>query len=341
MLQSDLLHTTVQLAAGDQVLILNSAADPFVPLAAQQVGTGTIVLAEDNIATAQQRLQNAPSNMRHVPFHTYILQQPAATIDVAVMNLLYQPANAWVHYGLHVAAHALRPDGYLYVVGAKERGILTVGKRMQAIFGNLETLTISKGQRVLRARKHASQQIALPPPPDLTVFADNQLDEGTRLLVEALKVHSTDEALDIGCGAGFIGLQVARQTSKGYVTMVDASLVAVAAAQRAIQQSGLTNIQALPSDGVRAVLNRSFDLAVTNPPFHQGGIQTTSIAEQFIRGAAQVLRSHGRFYLVANRFLKYEPVLQACFKQVEEVGGNTRYKVLLGRSRQRHICDTI
>src|SRR5690242_5658388 len=193
MLQSDLLHTTVQLAAGDQVLILNSAADPFVPQATRQVGTGTIVLAEDNIATVQQQLQNAPANMQHVPFHTYILQQPAGTIDIAVMNLLYQPANAWVHYGLYVAAHALRPDGYLYVIGAKERGILTVGKRMQDVFGNLETLTISKGQRVLRSRKLASQQVALPPPPDLTVFAHNQLDEGTGLLVETLKVQAADE----------------------------------------------------------------------------------------------------------------------------------------------------
>lgn len=98
---------------------------------------------------------------------------------------------------------------------------------------------------------------------------------------------------------------------------------------------------ALPSDGVRAVLERRFDLVVTNPPFHQGGIQTSEIAAHFIRGAAQVLRPRGRFYLVANRFLKYEPVLQACFQQVEEVGSNSRYKVLLGRSRKVGICDTI
>lgn len=339
MLQSHLLHDTVQLSAGDHVLILNSAADPFVPLAAQQVGTGTVLLAEDNIAVLQQQSLTSASNIQFVPFHTYILHQPTGTIATAIMNLLYQPASAWVLYGLHVATHALQPGGYLYVVGAKERGILAAGKRMQDFFGNVETLEISKGHRVLRSRKRA--QIALPPPPDLAVFAHNQLDEGTRLLLEALEIHSTDEALDIGCGAGFIGMHIARQVSKGTVTMVDASLAAVAAAQHAIQQSGLANIEALPGDGVRAVLERRFDLVVTNPPFHLGGIQTSEIAERFIRGAARVLRSRGRFYLVANRFLKYEPVLQACFQQVEEVGGNTRYKVLLSRSRKVGICDTI
>jgi 16S rRNA (guanine1207-N2)-methyltransferase len=110
--------------------------------------------------------------------------------------------------------------------------------------------------------------------------------------------------------------------------MLDASLASVEMARRMVEQSGLANVQVLPSHGVQAVRAQRFDLVVTNPPFHLAGIQTTGIAERFIREAAQVLRPRGRFYLVANRFLKYEPTLRACFKTVEEVGGNTRYKVL-------------
>ena len=91
----------------------------------------------------------------------------------------------------------------------------------------------------------------------------------------------------------------------------------------------MTNVQVLASDGTQAVKEQRFDLIATNPPFHLGGIQTTEIGERFIREAAQILRPRGRFYLVANRFLKYEPTLRACFHSVEEVGGNTRYKVLL------------
>ena len=160
------------------------------------------------------------------------------------------------------------------------------------------------------------------------MFADSKLDEGTRLLLETMEVRVTDEALDIGCGAGFIGLHMARLASRGRVTMVDASLAAVAASQQAVMESGLRNVQVMPSDGVQAVQTQRFDLVATNPPFHQGGLQTTDIAESFIHGAAQVLRPQGRFYLVANRFLKYEHTLKAHFQQVEEVGGNTRFKVL-------------
>jgi 16S rRNA (guanine1207-N2)-methyltransferase len=237
---------------------------------------------------------------------------------------------------------ALKPGGSLYVTGAKDRGILTVAKRMHGLFGNVETLTISKGQRVVRAYKSAVvdirtllsdkddgnlTQIDL----DLSthIFAGSKLDEGTRLLLDALEVRPTDIALDLGCGAGFIGLHIAHLASEGRVTMVDASLAAVAASQRAVRLSNLHNIRVLPSDGAQAVSTERFDLVVTNPPFHQGGIQTTSIAERFIQDASSILMPNGRFYLVANRFLKYEPALTSCFKKVQEVGGDSRYKVLL------------
>src|SRR5713226_201956 len=350
MLHSHLLTDTVQLAADDQVLILNSAADPFVRVAAQQLSAGIITLAEDNIA-ALQGYQGLPvpqtgfrkgpphdtpgsrkgpsttqpyplplhvwplpydgsavpgyANFWWVPFHQYISRYPQATMDVAVMNLLYQGSNAWVMYGLQVAVYALKAGGRLYVVGAKDRGVLSVAKRMQAQFGNIETLAISKGHRVVCciqpqqnvAELFLGDRYPLAGTRDRTelvpaVFANGKLDEGTQLWLEALEVHVTDEALDIGCGAGFIGMHIAGLASKGMVTMVDASLAAVDAAQGMIERSGLTNIRVLESDG------------------------------------AQEVRPRGRFYLVANRFLKYEPVMRSCFGTVEEVSGNARYKVL-------------
>ena len=393
-LQNNLLNNTIQLTPHHHILFLNSAADPFVSTAAQHITTGTITLAEDNIASLRQAQQQAtPShNIRHIPFHEYISKEPPATIDIAIINLLYQPAKTWTLYGLQVAAYALKPGGQLYVVGAKDRGILSIAKHMQEIFGNVETLLISKGHRVVSSRKidhtptHSTAekilsqnrthfpQILSRANPSLStednpnnsqsekilsqnrthfpqipsrsatapagsslldtlygpsVFAQGKLDEGTRLLIEALQVQPADEALDIGCGAGYLGLHIARQANRGHVTMVDASLATVALAQRNITESGLPNINVLPSDGAQAVLSQRFDLVVTNPPFHQGGIQTTEIAERFIREATRVLRPQGRFYLVANRFLKYEPTLKAHFNNITEVGGNTRFKVLL------------
>ncbi|HZU67775.1 MAG TPA: methyltransferase [Ktedonobacteraceae bacterium] len=333
---SCLLCETVQLAIDDHVLILNSAEDEFVTMAAQQIPRGRLILAEDNLAALsrfeQSRERNAPGAYEHIPFHEYTVHAAPATIDIAVMNILYQPGNAWIHYGLQLARYALKPGGHLYVTGAKDRGILSVTKRMQESFGNVETVMISKGRRVVCSRKdetlvRGEVQVVKPM---LTPFADGDLDEGTRLLLEALEVHATDVALDIGCGAGYIGMHIAHLARKGQVTMVDTSLAAVDVARHRVEQSGLTNVQVLPSDGIQAVRSQRFDLVATNPPFHLGGVQTTETAQRFIREAAQVLRPRGRFYLVANRFLKYEPVMRANFKMVEEVGGDTKYKVLRG-----------
>src|SRR6266567_3821291 len=104
LLQSRLLSDTVQLAPDNQALFLNSAADPFVPWAAQQIGAGRITLAEDNIASLHMaietvKLTSLPANkLRHVAFHEYSLLEPASTMDVALMNLLYQPNNTWMIY---------------------------------------------------------------------------------------------------------------------------------------------------------------------------------------------------------------------------------------------------
>ncbi len=371
-LQPQQLNDTIHISPTKHILILNSAADPFVSIAAQQLTSGAITLAEDNIASlheAERRIQPT-TKLRHVAFHEYTQKELPATMDIAIMNLLYQPSKAWMTYGLQVAAYALKSEARLYVAGAKDRGILSIAKQMQEIFGNVETLLISKGQRVVcscQSRpsiyggasdaqeddfgsltgQNKMEQFSLYPlqireqggnaPAATTllnvlhgssVFAQGKLDEGTRLLIEALEVQSTDEALDIGCGAGYIGLNIARLASNGFVTMVDASLVSVALARHNIAESGLRNISVLAGDGAQAVLSQRFDLVVTNPPFHQGGIQTTEIAERFMREGSQVLRPGGRFYLVANRFLKYEPTLRAHFKKINEVGGNTRFKVL-------------
>src|SRR2546430_2282232 len=115
LLQSRLLAGTVQLAPDNRVLFLNSAADSFVSSVTGQLDSGTITLAEDNIASLQAALQEAERNglqanqLRHVAFHEYTLREPAANMDVAIMNLLYQPGNIWVLYGLQVASYALKP----------------------------------------------------------------------------------------------------------------------------------------------------------------------------------------------------------------------------------------
>jgi 16S rRNA (guanine1207-N2)-methyltransferase len=332
MLQS-FLTEVLQFTRSERVLILNSAAEPCVSALVRQLSAGELLLAEDNMAAWEQvqamleKQGQTNLRLRQVAFHEYAQHEAPATMDEAVMNILYQPNNAWMYYGVQLAAYALKKGGRLYIAGAKDRGIQSLAKRVLEVFGNLETLKISKGQRVICAVKRAETTSEIVAP-TLAPFAAGKMDEGTSLLLETLEVHATDTALDLGCGAGFIGAAIARRASKGQVILVDASLASVAAARQLVEAQGLTNAHVLVSNGTQVVRDQRFSLIATNPPFHVGGIQTTSLAERFIREAAQVLHPRGRFYLVANRFLKYEPVLREHFGTVEEVSGNPRFKVL-------------
>ena len=330
MLHSSLFTDTVQFSAGQRLLVLNSAADPFLAPAAHRLGVEALTLAEDNLAALKQACAALFAEPRHLPFHEYTAREPEGMQDVALLSLLYQPGNAWMYHALRVAGYALKPGGTLYVQGAKDRGVLSLARHMEAFFGNVETLEISKGQRVIAARRQETLHAeALPGGESLEeVFAGGKLDEGTRLLLEALEVRVTDVALDLGCGAGYLGLEIARRAPKGRVTLVDVSLLALDLAWRQAHEGGLTNVEVLASDGTEALSGRRFDLVATNPPFHLGGVQTKQVAERFIREAARALQPRGRFYVVANRFLKYEPALKAAFQEVEEVGGDRRYKVL-------------
>src|SRR5258708_29640286 len=113
MLRS-LLTETLHCAIDERVLILNSASDPCVPHLAQQLSAGELLLAEDSIAACERAKSEVRGlgkfgvNLRQVAFHEYILREAPATMDVAVMNILYQPNNAWMHYAVRLAAYALK-----------------------------------------------------------------------------------------------------------------------------------------------------------------------------------------------------------------------------------------
>lgn len=264
---------------------------------------------------------------------------PQAAFDVVWLNA--PRGRAWVQQLVMWAAYALKPNGVLYLTGPNQGGIKSYIQDVAALGGNAQVLRIKRRCR-LAACKFKVQSSKLSDRGDTFsavcrgqeyqcasapgVFAQGELDDGTRVLIEAMQIRPGDTVLDLGCGCGIVGLAAARMGGRVYC--VDHSAAAIETTRRTMAINGLTDVTLLPSDCASAVRETvKFDLVVTNPPFHQGVGVGYAVAQQFIRDAACVLAPGGVLYLVANRFIRYDPLLSQLFADVATVYQDNRYRV--------------
>lgn len=145
------------------------------------------------------------------------------------------------------------------------------------------------------------------------VFAHRELDEGTRLLIESMRVSPTARVLDWGCGYGAIGIVAAKLATRGHVTLVDSDIRATRLAQRNLELNGVESAEVVLGDGVHDLPPKSrLEVVVSNPPTHSG----REVLDDLVAGAYKVLRPRGQLYLVVNR-------LQSLRRGVQSVFGNS------------------
>jgi 16S rRNA (guanine1207-N2)-methyltransferase len=260
--------------------------------------------------------------------------------DQAVLVLPSERGQDFTHLSLLAAARALRPGGQLWLCGDKNRGFERQLKAARALLGEGEVLERDGPLRVALLHKHRPSP-ALPDPwTSFTiesrgrsqafrclsgVFSAGRLDPATALLLETLGEVRGAEVLDLGGGYGAIGLTLAAEGARA--TLLEDDLASVLSARQSAE-AGRVEATIVHSDVDEGLPKKlSFDIVLSNPPFHVGGSVILDVAHAFITAAHARLRSGGRFYLVANPFLKYEPLLQTLFGNVRTLAVQG-YKVL-------------
>jgi len=246
------------------------------------------------------------------------------------------------------AAALLRPGGYCYLAGANRSGVKSTIRYLEELLGEAHVLAYRGGCRVALATKGEAPQVGEAESREYYRFREliaqvrgkryicitkpglfswSKVDEGTRQLVENMEIGPQERVLDLGCGYGLAGLVAADMAPDGEVTLVDADCVAVDAGRRTLERNDVGHAQAFLSDCGAAVMGRTFDIVITNPPFHQGRGVSYEVACQFIHDAAAVLRPGGRLYLVANRFIPYGREMEGLFQDVGFVYRDSRFQV--------------
>jgi len=147
---------------------------------------------------------------------------------------------------------------------------------------------------------------------DAGVFSKGEVDNGTRLLLEALPEQMSGEILDLGCGWGVIGISIAKKWPECRVTMADVNLRALELSRENAKKNRVET-ECIESDGMAALASRTFDAVVTNPPIRAG----KQVIYQMFADEAKSLKPGGALYLVIRK----QQGAESCIKYLKTIYG--------------------
>lgn len=170
---------------------------------------------------------------------------------------------------------------------------------------------------------------------DNGVFSKHALDFGTRLLLETLLDPPQDlgtNLLDLGCGAGPIGLILAHLDRKLHVTLSDVNDRALALVQKNAATLGVTSQIEIVSSDVYHNLNSTYDAIVSNPPIRAGKRVTYRIYDE----APAHLKENGSLTIVIRKEQGAPSVLahlKTIFPSVEVLTRKKGYYVIQAKRK--------
>lgn len=132
---------------------------------------------------------------------------------------------------------------------------------------------------------------------DAGVFSKNDLDFGTRVLVEALDISDGDSVLDVGCGYGPIGLYVAKTYPEKQVWMIDVNERALSLAKENAAQNNVQNVHIKKSYLFEQVEKKDFSTIISNPPIRAG----KAVVHQLFEDAYAHLAPGGELWIVIQK----------------------------------------
>ncbi len=353
-----LLADMVQTYPTSQILLLGCGHGALGVVLAQQVPQSKFFLVDTNftaIKMAEKTLKLNSVTNAYIHSDISILPTYAESFDIVVMVL---PKGREITRKWLVESYsALRFGGQMYLAGANREGIKSAILDMNSLFGNSTLLGYRKGERAAVAIKEQREpsNISWIREPGISpgtwhefqaglrgeslclrtlpgIFSYDRIDEGTKLLLEKVDIFQGSNVLDVGCGYGIIGLLASRMGAT-HVDLVDIDLCSIVSARENIVLNDIRNAQAIPSDLLSEVSGRRYNIIVTNPPFHVGMSTDYEVARALIIHSYELLEPDGGLIVVANKFLRYDKLMDIVFGNVHCLAETNRYHLLLSRKR--------
>ena len=161
------------------------------------------------------------------------------------------------------------------------------------------------------------------------IFSADAIDPASALLCENITVPLKGKGADLGAGWGYLSHHALNTYPE--ITSLDlfeAEKISLTCAQSNITdqraQFHWTDVQSMPKKG-------TYDFIIMNPPFHVSRKADVSLGRDFISKAAKLLAPKGRLWLVANKQLAYEAVINESFHTWSYEEQTSIFKVIHAR----------
>ncbi len=152
---------------------------------------------------------------------------------------------------------------------------------------------------------HAGQTLKFHVSQDL--FSSHQVDVGTARLLHSLDTtRSFHKILDLGCGYGPLGLTLKKLQPDSIVHLVDRDALAVDYTRQNAALNGIADVHSYGSLGYDDVVERDFDLIISNIPGKAG----EAVIAGLLRDACHFLKPDGMVAIVVVA------ALEATVKQI-------------------------
>lgn len=221
---------------------------------------------------------------------------------------------------LHAVCARLPAGAPLWVYGGSEEGITSVDSHLDGLADGLETVALKKRTRVLRLARTAAPakgdqadwrtcaEIVAPGAPSPLqlafypgCFAACRLDEGTRLLLEAVPSYRDGgRVLDFACGSGVVAAALRARTPDIRLALLDADALALDAARE-----NVPGAEIILADGAAALpglaSGERFELIISNPPIHLGRQEDFSVLAALLEHGPKLLKLKGSLVFVVQR----------------------------------------
>nr|WP_010131350.1 methyltransferase [Microbulbifer agarilyticus] len=242
---------------------------------------------------------------------------------------------AAVHHVINTAAACLHANGELILVGSKNSGIKTYAQKAAQRFGRgknlqkhgteyashnqlnsdatLGALLDDSNYRTLRKLDPLNGLFSKP-----GLFGWNKVDVGSAQLAQHFSKHlpkTPFNALDLGCGFGYLSIQLAHLNPDAHIVATDNNAAALLACQSNFDASGIKG-EVIAGDAGAQIASGSVDVVVCNPPFHQGFQVEGDLTDRFLAEAARALRTDGSALFVVNEFIPLARKAEGLFRDV-------------------------